>query len=69
MSVQKLSTGILKSKEIPNIRYGHCFIISRKAYEHWEARIGLPREAESRERKMPMRRRDGIDGDGSGRGT
>jgi len=34
-----------KLLEIPNIRYGHRFIISRKAYENWEGRMRLPREA------------------------
>lgn len=33
---------MLKSKEIPNIRHGRIFIISRKAYEYWEGRIGPP---------------------------
>jgi len=31
---------MLKMKKIPNIRQGHRFIISRAAYEHWEATIG-----------------------------
>jgi excisionase family DNA binding protein len=31
---------MLRSHEIPNIRHGHRFIISRAAYEHWEATIG-----------------------------
>ena len=31
---------MLKMKRIPNIRQGHRFIISRAAYEHWEANIG-----------------------------
>lgn len=65
----KLGSGMLKSEEIPNIRYGQPVIISCKAYEHWEGRIGLPREVEWWERKIPIRRRYGIDGDGSGRGT
>ena len=50
--------GMLQSNEIPNLRYGHRCIISPKTYEHWEGRIGLPREAERRERKIPMRRRN-----------
>ena len=31
---------MLRSHEIPNIRYGHRFIISRAAFERWEATIG-----------------------------
>lgn len=31
---------MLHSHEIPNIRHGHRFIISRVAYEHWESTIG-----------------------------
>jgi excisionase family DNA binding protein len=31
---------MLKSRTIPNIRYGHRFIISRAAFERWESTIG-----------------------------
>ena len=31
---------LLKTRKIPNIRHGHRFIISRAAYEQWEAHIG-----------------------------
>ncbi len=31
---------MLRGKAIPNIRYGRRFIISRVAYERWEATIG-----------------------------
>ena len=31
---------MLRSHEIPNIRHGHRFIISRAAFERWEATIG-----------------------------
>jgi excisionase family DNA binding protein len=31
---------MLAGHEIPNIRHGHRFIISRAAYERWEATIG-----------------------------
>ena len=31
---------MLRGKTIPNIRYGRRFIISRVAYERWEATIG-----------------------------
>ena len=31
---------MLHSHEIPNIRHGHRFIVSRAAYERWEATIG-----------------------------
>ena len=31
---------MLKDGAIPNIRYGRRFIISRVAYERWEATIG-----------------------------
>ena len=31
---------MLRSHDIPNIRHGHRFIISRAAYERWEATIG-----------------------------
>ena len=31
---------MLRSHEIPNIRHGHRFIVSRAAYERWEATIG-----------------------------
>ena len=31
---------MLKAHEIPNLRHGHRFIVSRTAYEHWEATIG-----------------------------
>jgi excisionase family DNA binding protein len=31
---------MLRNHEIPNIRHGHRFIISRAAYQHWEATIG-----------------------------
>jgi excisionase family DNA binding protein len=31
---------MLKAKKIPNIRQVRRFIISRAAYEHWEATIG-----------------------------
>jgi excisionase family DNA binding protein len=31
---------MLKAHEIPNLRHGHRFIVSRAAYEHWEATIG-----------------------------
>jgi excisionase family DNA binding protein len=31
---------LLKSGKIPNIRHGRRFIISRAAYEQWEAHIG-----------------------------
>ena len=31
---------MLRSHEIPNIRHGHRFIISRAAYERWESTIG-----------------------------
>jgi len=31
---------MLKSREIPNIRHGRLFIISRAAYERWEQTIG-----------------------------
>jgi excisionase family DNA binding protein len=31
---------MLKKHEIPNLRHGHRFIVSRAAYEHWEATIG-----------------------------
>jgi len=38
---------MLRDQAIPNIRYGRRFIISRKAYERWEATIGeaVPRAA------------------------
>ena len=32
--------GMLRSRVIPNIRYGRRFIISRNAFERWEASIG-----------------------------
>ena len=31
---------LLKSGKIPNLRHGRRFIISRSAYEQWEAHIG-----------------------------
>jgi len=31
---------MLRTRQIPNIRYGRRFIISRAAYERWEASIG-----------------------------
>ena len=31
---------MLRSRTIPNLRYGRRFIISRVAYEKWEATIG-----------------------------
>src|SRR5260370_28644716 len=31
---------MLRDRAIPNIRYGHRFIISRAAFERWEATIG-----------------------------
>lgn len=31
---------MLKERKIPNMRYGRRFIISRNAYERWEATIG-----------------------------
>jgi len=31
---------MLKNRTIPNIRYGHRFIISRAAFERWEGTIG-----------------------------
>jgi len=31
---------MLKEKDIPNLRHRHRFIVSRAAYEHWEATIG-----------------------------
>jgi excisionase family DNA binding protein len=31
---------MLRDQAIPNIRYGRRFIISRAAYERWEATIG-----------------------------
>ena len=31
---------MVRSQTIPNIRYGRRFIISRVAYERWEATIG-----------------------------
>lgn len=31
---------MLRSRTIPNLRYGRRFIISRAAYEKWEASIG-----------------------------
>ena len=31
---------MLRDQAIPNIRYGRRFIISRVAYERWEATIG-----------------------------
>ncbi|MBZ5636359.1 MAG: helix-turn-helix domain-containing protein [Acidobacteriia bacterium] len=34
--------GMLKAGEIPNIRRRHLFIVSRTAYEQWEATIGNP---------------------------
>jgi len=44
--------GMLKSKEIPNIRYGHRFIISRKAYEHCK-RPDRAAERSVKERSKP----------------
>jgi len=32
---------LLKSKEIPNIRYGRRYIVSRNAFENWERTIGM----------------------------
>ena len=34
---------MLKDGAIPNIRYGRRFIVSRLAYERWEATIGEAR--------------------------
>lgn len=31
---------MLRKHVIPNIRHGHRFIVSRAAYERWEATIG-----------------------------
>ena len=31
---------MLRSRTIPNLRYGRRFIISRTAYEKWEATLG-----------------------------
>ena len=31
---------MLRSRKIPNIRYGRRFIISRAAFERWESKIG-----------------------------
>ena len=31
---------MLKDRKIPNMRYGRRFIISRSAYERWEATMG-----------------------------
>ncbi len=42
---------MLHSHEIPNIRHGHRFIISRTAYERWEATIG--EQAQSSVAKQP----------------
>jgi excisionase family DNA binding protein len=33
---------MVRTHVIPNIRHGHRFIISRAAYERWEATIGEP---------------------------
>jgi excisionase family DNA binding protein len=38
---------MLKDRKIPNIRYGRRFIVSRTAYEHWEATIGEEAETTS----------------------
>ena len=32
--------GMLKAHEIPNLRHGHRFLVSRAAYEYWESTIG-----------------------------
>jgi len=32
--------GMLRDRKIPNIRYGRRFIVSRTAFERWEATIG-----------------------------
>jgi excisionase family DNA binding protein len=34
---------MLRDQAIPNIRYGRRFIVSRAAYERWEASIGESR--------------------------
>ena len=31
---------MLRQHEIPNLRHGRRFIVSRAAFEHWEATIG-----------------------------
>ena len=36
---------MLRDQTIPNIRYGRRFIISRAAYEKWEAAIGEGKKA------------------------
>lgn len=35
---------LLKNRTIPNIRYGHRFIVSRAAFERWESTIGESRK-------------------------
>jgi excisionase family DNA binding protein len=37
---EDLIYGLLRSKAIPNIRYGRKYIVSRAAFEHWERTIG-----------------------------
>ncbi len=48
---------MLRSHEIPNIRHGHRFIISRAAYERWESTIGenVPSSVQSRPAEAPSR--------------
>jgi excisionase family DNA binding protein len=44
---------LLKHHEIPNLRHGHRFIVSRVAYEKWEATIGTGKPADIHHNTRP----------------
>jgi excisionase family DNA binding protein len=44
---------MLKAHEIPNLRHGHRFIVSRAAYEKWEATIGTEKLPDVHRNLMP----------------
>ena len=61
---------LLKVQKIPNIRHGRRFIISRAAYEQWEAHIGQSNVSDihnnmnpacSRARRMKRKLKDIMD--------
>ena len=45
---------MLRDQAIPNIRYGRRFIISRVAYERWEATIGESIQPSAAKQPQPI---------------
>ena len=45
---------MVRNHVIPNIRHGHRFIISRVAYERWEATIGEQAPSSTTQQKGPI---------------